>query len=100
MVRIATLTLPLNSQFLITAKVLADTNSALVNCYIEDSRSVIYDESGAYGGTRNTIVLMAAVSQGAVDMGWNIQCQNFSPSSGGPTIVNAMFTATLVGGIN
>ena len=96
---IATLTLPVNSQFLITAKVLADTNSALVNCYIEDSRSVIYDESGAYGGTRNTIVLMAAVSQGAVDMGWNIQCQNFTANSS-PLIRNVMFTATLVGGIN
>jgi hypothetical protein len=98
-VPIATLTLPVNSQFLITAKVLADTNGALVNCYLGDSRSVIYDESGANGGSRNTIVLLAAVSQGAVDMGWNIQCQNFSPNTG-PGIVNAMFTATVVGGIN
>ena len=63
-VPIATLTLPLNSLYLITAKVLADNNSALVNCYLEDSRSVIYDESGANGGSRETIVLMAAVSQG------------------------------------
>ena len=63
-VPIATLTLPLNSQFLITAKVLADNNGNLVNCYIEDSRSVIYDESGASGSLRATIVLMAAVSQG------------------------------------
>jgi hypothetical protein len=42
---------------------------------------------------------MAAVSQGAVDMGWNIQCKNFSVGSP-PGIVNAVFTATLVGGIN
>ena len=98
-VPIATLTLPLNSQFLITAKVLADNNSALVNCYLEDSRSVIYDESGAYGSVRATIVLVAAVSQGAVDMGWNIQCQTFR-GGGLPFITNAVFTATLVGGIN
>jgi hypothetical protein len=76
-----------------------DNNGALVNCYLEDSRSVIYDESGADGGDRETIVLMAAVSQGAVDMGWNIQCQTFR-GGGLPFITNAVFTATLVGGIN
>jgi hypothetical protein len=68
-------------------------------CNIEDNRSAIYD-AGAFGYRSETLVLMAAVSQGATDMGWNLQCENFDTVTPNPSVSYVVFTATLVGGIN
>jgi hypothetical protein len=98
-VQIATLTLPLNNLYLLTAKLVSGASQGGSICYIEDNRSAIYD-SGLTFGAAGTMFLTAAVSQGATDMGWNLQCEAPAGNSMDVTVSNVVFTATLVGAIN
>jgi hypothetical protein len=82
--QLAAPTLPLNSSFLLLAKVVISGN-ATVSCIIANSSSIVFDGStitGTSSQTYSTLSLMAVVSQGALAEGYSLKCLNQNIAGG------------------